>query len=39
MNKQAIARWNDLQDRVPAGFLVGNVDIVAVRFGDELSVF
>jgi len=34
MNKQAIARWDDLLDWAPAGFLVGNVDLVAVRFDD-----
>ncbi|MDA1256543.1 MAG: glutamate synthase-related protein [Chloroflexi bacterium] len=39
MEKIAVARWGDLQDRVPAGTLVGNVDLVVVRYGDDVSVF
>ena len=39
MDKQVLARWDDLQDRAPAGFLVDNVDLVAVRYGDEVAVF
>ncbi len=39
MNKHVVARWNDLPDRTPTGVLVENVDLVIVRFGDEVSVF
>ena len=38
MNKIAIAKWNDLEDRVPAHALVANVDLVIVRFDDSVSV-
>ena len=38
MRKEKIARLDDLQDRVPAGALVENVDLVVVRHGDEVSV-
>ena len=39
MNRQAVARWDDLEDRTPTGVLVENVDLVLVRYGEELSVF
>jgi methylamine---glutamate N-methyltransferase subunit C len=38
MNKVAVAEWSDLADRVPAYALVANVDLVIVRYGDEVSV-
>ncbi|MDH3351689.1 MAG: glutamate synthase-related protein [Gammaproteobacteria bacterium] len=38
MNKVAIANWDDLQDREPAHALVGDVDLVVVRFDDAVSV-
>ncbi len=38
MKKRAIARWQDLDDRTPAHALVGNVDLVVVRYDDEVSV-
>jgi glutamate synthase domain-containing protein 2 len=38
MKKQAIAQLDELEDRVPAHALVGNVDLVVVRYGDEVSV-
>jgi len=38
MNKVAIADWDKLQDRVPAYALIANVDLVVIRFGDEVSV-
>ncbi len=38
MQPLAIARWSDLADREPAGALVGNVDLVIVRYDDEHSV-
>ena len=38
MNKVAIADWNTLDDRKPAHALVANVDLVIVRYGDEVSV-
>ena len=39
MERYTIAPWDELEDRTLAGFLVENVDLVAIRFGDELSVF
>ena len=39
MERYTTAPWDELEDRTPAGFLVENVDLVAIRFGDELSVF
>jgi methylamine---glutamate N-methyltransferase subunit C len=39
LNKHVVARWNELPDRTPTGALVENVDLVIVRFGDEVSVF
>ena len=38
MTPHAIAEWADLPDREPCGALVGNVDLVVVRDGDEHSV-
>ncbi len=38
MNRIKIAEWSELADREPAGALVGNVDLVVVRYGDEVSV-
>jgi len=35
----SIARWADVPDRAPVGALVGNVDLVIVRYDDEHSVF
>ena len=34
----AVARWSELVDREPAGALVSNVDLVVVRFDDNVSV-
>ncbi len=39
MNKTAIAKVSDLQDRQPEYALVGEVDLVVVRFDDAISVF
>ena len=39
MRKIAVARWNELEDRKPAHALVEDVDLVLVRFDEELSVF
>ena len=36
--KVAIARFDDLEDRKPAYALVGEVDLVAVRYDDTVSV-
>lgn len=33
-----IAKWDDLKDRTPAHALVGNTDLVIVRYDDEVSV-
>ena len=38
MNKIQIAPWEDLADRQPTHALVANVDLVVVRFDDEVSV-
>ena len=38
MNKTAIQNWNELEDRKPAYALVTDVDLVIVRFDDEVSV-
>lgn len=38
MKKTAIARWDELKDRDPAYALVGKVDLVIVRYGDQVSV-
>jgi glutamate synthase domain-containing protein 2 len=38
MQSVAIGRWDEIDDRVPVGALVGNVDLVIVRYDDELSV-
>jgi methylamine---glutamate N-methyltransferase subunit C len=39
MNKVVIADWPDLKDREPAYALVANVDLVVIRYDDEVSVF
>ncbi|MEV8467766.1 glutamate synthase-related protein [Fluviibacterium sp. DFM31] len=39
MKKIQIARYDDLPDRDPQYALVGEVDLVVVRFDDEVSVF
>ena len=36
MNKVAVAKLEDLEDRKPAYALVGEVDLVVVRFGEEV---
>jgi glutamate synthase domain-containing protein 2 len=38
MNKTAIADWDQLEDRKPQHALVGDVDLVVVRFDDAVSV-
>jgi methylamine---glutamate N-methyltransferase subunit C len=38
MRPHPIARWSDVPDREPVGALVGNVDLVIVRYDDEHSV-
>jgi glutamate synthase domain-containing protein 2/nitrite reductase/ring-hydroxylating ferredoxin subunit len=38
MNKTAIANWDELTDRSPTYALVAGVDLVVVRFDDEVSV-
>jgi glutamate synthase domain-containing protein 2 len=38
MKPIAIAEWNDLEDRKPAGAIVANVDLVIVRYEDNVSV-
>ncbi len=38
MNRIAIANWDDLRDREPAYALVGEVDLVVVRFDAAVSV-
>ena len=38
MNKQAIKKWDELEDRVPAHALVADVDLVVVRYDESVSV-
>jgi len=38
MNKVAIANLSDLEDRTPVHALVGDIDLVVVRFDDDVSV-
>ena len=38
MNKTAVARWADLQDRTPAYALVAGVDLVVIRYDQDVSV-
>jgi len=38
MRKVTIAQWSELEDRRPAHALVEDVDLVVVRYGEELSV-
>ena len=33
-----VAKWSELEDRKPAYALVGDVDLVVIRFGDDVSV-
>jgi glutamate synthase domain-containing protein 2 len=37
-SKKSIADWDELQDRVPVHALVGNTDLVIIRYGDDVSV-
>ncbi|MEL6828651.1 MAG: glutamate synthase-related protein, partial [Pseudomonadota bacterium] len=39
MKKVAVADWGDLEDRKPAYAIVGEVDLVVVRYDDIVSVF
>ncbi len=38
MTPVKIADWSNLEDRKPAGAVVANVDLVVVRFDDQISV-
>ncbi len=38
MQPETVARWDDLEDRVPSGALVADVDLVIVRYDHEVSV-
>lgn len=38
MNKAQVAVWNELSDRTPVYALVANVDLVVVRFDEDVSV-
>ena len=38
MNKVSISNWSDLADRKPVYALVANVDLVIVRYDDQVSV-
>lgn len=38
MKKIEIANWQQLEDRKPAHALVGNVDLVVIRYDDRVSV-
>ena len=37
-NKQKIATWSELEDRKPAYAIAANVDLVVIRFDDDVSV-
>ena len=39
MNKVSIAKLSQTPDRMPQYALVGEVDLVVVRFGNDISVF
>ena len=39
MQKVEVAQWDALKDREPAYALVANVDLVIVRYDDQVSVF
>ena len=38
MKRKILCSWDGLKDRSPRAFLVANVDLVAVRYDDKLSV-
>lgn len=38
MKKKVLCSWDSLKDRKPVPFLVANVDIMAVRYDDKVSV-
>ena len=38
MKHVAVAKWSELEDRTPAYALVADVDLVVVRYGDDVSV-
>ena len=38
MNKTAIAKWSELADRTPTYALVANVDLVVIRYDQDVSV-
>jgi len=38
MKKTAVAEWDALKDRKPEYALVANVDLIVVRFDDQVSV-
>ena len=38
MNKKIIANWSELHDRQPAYALVGNVDLVIIKLGADVTV-
>ncbi|HMB69628.1 MAG TPA: glutamate synthase-related protein [bacterium] len=38
MNKVTVAKWSELADRAPAHALVAGVDLVVVRWDDDVSV-
>ena len=38
MNKTAIAKWSQLADRTPTYALVANVDLVVIRYDQDVSV-
>ena len=38
MNRVSIARWDELADRVPGHALVANVDLVIVRWDEQVTV-
>jgi len=39
MTPRSVAKWDDLADRKPAYALVGEVDLVVIRYDESVSVF
>ena len=38
MKKQTLCQWDSLEERKPYPFLVANVDLIVIRYGDKLSI-
>ena len=38
MNRLEICSWNDLEDRIPKYALIDDLDLVIIRYDEEVSV-